>query len=189
MLFLNKKQKGFTLIELLVVIAIIGVLASVVLASLNSARSKARDAKRRQDMKQLQLALEFYRDKYGYYPPIVGGKQNSCYSSGVNSDIPGSWSSSLQPLVTDGFIPSLPVDPLNNGVLGVNPKYCYIYNKSVLLDTYSDCKNNITNEVIDVRDYEYFFYISLENPSPTRYILNLWGSNPPMNTCILGPKK
>ena len=41
-----KIQKGFTLIELLVVISIIGLLASGVLASLNSARMKARDAKK-----------------------------------------------------------------------------------------------------------------------------------------------
>ncbi len=46
-------QKGFTLIELLVVIAIIGLLSSVVLASLNSARAKARDARRVSDLKQI----------------------------------------------------------------------------------------------------------------------------------------
>ncbi|MEK7589839.1 MAG: prepilin-type N-terminal cleavage/methylation domain-containing protein [Patescibacteria group bacterium] len=62
------RNKGFTLIELLVVIAIIGILSSVVLASLNTARQKSRDAKRISDIKQLQLALEFYFDANGNYP-------------------------------------------------------------------------------------------------------------------------
>ena len=60
-----KNKAGFTLIELLVVIAIISLLASVVMASLNSARSKARDARRVSDVKQFQLALGLYYDKYG----------------------------------------------------------------------------------------------------------------------------
>ena len=64
----KRTNRGFTLIELLVVIAIIGILSSVVLASLNDARQKSRDAKRIADVKQLQLALELYFDSNGAYP-------------------------------------------------------------------------------------------------------------------------
>lgn len=53
MFFKHKTQRGFTLIELLVVIAIIGILSGIVLASLNNARSKARDARRVGELKQM----------------------------------------------------------------------------------------------------------------------------------------
>ena len=52
------KQRGFTLIELLVVIAIIGLLSTMAVVSLNSARGKARDARRVSDVKQLSTILE-----------------------------------------------------------------------------------------------------------------------------------
>ena len=52
-----RESKGFTLIELLVVIAIIGILSSVVLASLNTARQKGRDARRLQDLKSIVTAV------------------------------------------------------------------------------------------------------------------------------------
>jgi prepilin-type N-terminal cleavage/methylation domain-containing protein len=68
-----KKQKGFTLIELLVVIAIIAILSTVVMAGLNSARAKGRDAKRLSDIKQLQSALELCFDNGLGYPIIAGG--------------------------------------------------------------------------------------------------------------------
>lgn len=94
-----KNKRGFTLIELLVVIAIIGILSSVVLASLNSARQKSRDARRISDVKQLQLALELYFDS------------NSQYPAGT----------ALTPLTAGDFIASLPIDPLNSGA------YVYTY--------------------------------------------------------------
>lgn len=59
---IKNTKKGFTLIELLVVIAIIGILSSVVLASLSTARQKSRDAKRISDVGQVQLALELFFD-------------------------------------------------------------------------------------------------------------------------------
>lgn len=62
------RTRGFTLIELLVVIAIIGILSSVVLANLGTARQKGRDGRRISDMKQIQLALELHYDTNSQYP-------------------------------------------------------------------------------------------------------------------------
>ena len=94
---------GFTLIELLVVIAIIGVLASIVLASLNSARRKSRDARRITDLKQIQLALELYFDAQSppQYPAATDPAFN-CTATLANG---------LEVLATGGFIPQIPRDP------------------------------------------------------------------------------
>ena len=69
-------QSGFTLIELLVVIAIIGLLSTLSVVALNNARSRARDARRISDVRQMQTALELYFNDQGIYPagnPIASG--------------------------------------------------------------------------------------------------------------------
>ncbi len=63
-----KNRKAFTLIELLVVIAIIGILATVSVIAVGNARTKARDAKRVGNSKQIQTALELYFNDNGRYP-------------------------------------------------------------------------------------------------------------------------
>ena len=66
-------RKGFTLIELLVVIAIIGLLSTLAIVALNSARQKSRDAKRVSDIKQVQTALELYYSDNNAYAATAAG--------------------------------------------------------------------------------------------------------------------
>lgn len=72
---------GFTLIELLVVIAIIGILASVVLASLNSARTRGANAAIKAELKNLQLQSEMYYSTHGAYSD--GGGTGVCNNDDV----------------------------------------------------------------------------------------------------------
>ena len=109
----NNIKRGFTLIELLVVISIISLLSSVVMASVNSARVKARDAKRKAELQEIVKALELYYDAYGRYPPFRAS--NSC--GGNRGDWATSMCSNANWLSTDAnflsFLPTVPKDPAN----------------------------------------------------------------------------
>ncbi|MHB1162911.1 MAG: type II secretion system protein [Minisyncoccota bacterium] len=105
-------SRGFTLIELLVVIAIIGVLSSIVLASLNTAKYKANDAKRRSDLLSLQTALELYHVKHNAYPS-TGGVTSAAGAPATN--VTTNW---IPGLVADGDISQLPQDPTYPQKLG-----------------------------------------------------------------------
>lgn len=92
----KRGNAGFTLIELLVVIAIIGILSSVVLASLTQARAKGRDANRIAAIKQLQLAIELFYDACSEFPAtITAGASNGCPSG----------------TTLGSFISAIPTDP------------------------------------------------------------------------------
>jgi len=100
-------SKGFTLIELLVVIAIIGLLSSVVLASLNTARAKARDARRQADFRQISTVLNFYYDKYGTMPAnLVPGIQ--VCDGGYNQ---AQYDQLMTSFINDGFLGQIPRSP------------------------------------------------------------------------------
>lgn len=63
-----KNNKGFTLIEILMVVSIVAMLASVVLSSLGSAKSKGVDTAKINAIRQVKIALGMYYGDKGYYP-------------------------------------------------------------------------------------------------------------------------
>ena len=92
------QKRGFTLIELLVVIAIIGLLSSVVLTSLNSARDKAKYARAKMDIKQLKIAMLAYKLDVGELPP----PGDSC--SACSNPPDGAWLTVITALVNGGYL-------------------------------------------------------------------------------------
>ncbi len=89
---MKSSAKGFTLVELLIVIAIIGLMTAILFGSTSSSRARGRDDRRVTDVKQIQLALALYLDVNRQYP------------SGGDASV-------LSVLVTDKYLPVLPVDP------------------------------------------------------------------------------
>lgn len=102
-------KKGFTLIELLVVIAIIGLLSTLAVVALGSARVKARDAKRLSDLKQVQTALELYYTQNSGYPTAVSSTLGSagfqCLDAGGFNSTGG--------CDADAYMGQIPSDPSN----------------------------------------------------------------------------
>lgn len=96
-----RKKSGFTLIELLVVISIVGILSTLVLTNLNSARTKTYDAKRRSDVHQIITGIELYFAVNGSYPTASGAtRPNSAWANSSDN----SWdvlASKLKPYLSD----------------------------------------------------------------------------------------
>jgi len=120
---MRNKLLGFSLVELLVVISIIGILSAVLYATFSEGSAQSRDAERQADIRNVQSALELYRNKYGNYPAgcnAVGswsGQAGTSYAcSSGNQYIVG---------LAPEFLPTLPVDTKLNGL---NSGYVYTTN-------------------------------------------------------------
>ncbi len=115
-------NNGFTLIELLVVISIIAILVAAATASWTTAQKKARDNKRKSDLKSLQQALELYFQTNGTYPDSSGGKiKCAVVGTGADPNPVKNWGKDFT-CNTITFINPLPQDPR-----GVNEYYYYSY--------------------------------------------------------------
>jgi len=105
-----KNNKGFTLAELIIVVSIIGILASIIIVNVSSARAKARDVKRKTDLKTLESSLEIYANaNKGKYPQ-------------------GNWDAMSNSLLTNEYASSIPSDPLsgnNKSCGGIKCEYSY----------------------------------------------------------------
>ncbi len=125
--FLKKNSAGFTLIELLVVIAIIGILATLLLVQFGNVRARGRDTQRISHIKNLQTALELYRDSNGDYPDYPANNCGSGYKwTDLETDL------SL-------YLSRLPDDPSDDNAKPL----CYIYQKEEDLTT--ECGSGATN--------------------------------------------
>ncbi len=98
-------SRSFTLIELLIVVAIIGILAALIIVSLNLVLPKARDAQRVAAMNELAKALDTYFINTGSYPNSSGW----CTSAGGQTN--GCFQQKLQPLITANLMSAIPVEP------------------------------------------------------------------------------
>lgn len=104
--------KGFTLIELLIVIAIIGILTALVTTNLQGVRQRARDTRRKSDLRAVQQALRLYYNDAKEFPASNAGFEIvGCGTIAIPVDCP--WGDAFA-TTESTYMGSLPLDPSSN---------------------------------------------------------------------------
>lgn len=197
----NKKTKlarGFTLIELLVVVSIIGMLASVVLVSLQGARTKAKEIKFLSEIGELKKSLELYRLDNNKYPRLDGWYNStdvSCSPGATNGNV---WTRAglFDDTYRTKYMSKLPTELVSCGIYYIafdryvpgNPDPTSIKcvdgnNVSINPDGY-----NVTDGTVS-DTYAYLILIKpLTDISRISYPVVNWPNPDPSMRCVLGPK-
>jgi prepilin-type N-terminal cleavage/methylation domain-containing protein len=120
---MRNTRHGFTLVEIMVTIAILGILTSVLVVGLAQSSRKARDIDRQGDLRELQGAVELYKQRYGRYPAGCNGADN--WSGQTGSSFACASGSQYIVNLAPEFISALPQDRRLNGT---NSGYLYYTN-------------------------------------------------------------
>lgn len=122
-LLLKSSNSGFTLIELMVAISIIAIMSVAGIIIYTDVQKKSRDSKRKQDLKAIKTALEFYYKDNGKYPSARGCPYGSnCYAYSTSGE---NW---IPELVSGKYMDRVPQDPINNNIGPFYPgNYSYAY--------------------------------------------------------------
>jgi prepilin-type N-terminal cleavage/methylation domain-containing protein len=108
----NIFRKGFTLIELLIVIAIVAILTALVTTNLQAARSRARDIRRKSDLRSMEQSLRLYYNDAKSFP--VGNDGNDYKIEGcgtIATPATCNWGSSFATTGGNTYMNALPIDP------------------------------------------------------------------------------
>lgn len=154
---MKKNQKGFTLIELLIVIAIIAILAAVVFVALDPLKrfQDSRDSRRSADANAILSAIKVDQvDNGGAYVSAVAGLTNDTVYM-IGSAVTGSGDCtttptafvSLDDLVTEGYIGSLPISPNGAGSWAAANTGYTIQKSATGIITIRACENEGTTEI------------------------------------------
>ena len=127
----TKTISSFTLIELLIVVAIIGILAALIIVSLNTVLPKARDARRKSDLDEIQRAFQMYYVSHGNYPDLFTAP--GTVDCGAITSAPSGW---LSP-----YMNTIPSDPLWNQNIG-SPNLPYDYEYCCIYEPGNSCVAN-----------------------------------------------
>lgn len=105
------KRHAFTLVELLVVISIIGLLSTVAVVGMNSARVASRDVKRKADLRQISQAIEMFANANGYLP------RNGAGWCTYISNAANNWGADFQADISP-YLAKTPLDPTVHNQIG-----------------------------------------------------------------------